>query len=103
MLSGQANDYFGDTHHLRGGSPTPNESSLRTGLTPGGSARQRRSYANALDFHRTAMSAAAKRDQNGAPLRSQGQQPPPPPQQQQPSATICNLSTPRNAQRCDNR
>jgi ATF/CREB family transcription factor len=37
MLSGQANDYFGDTHHLRGGSPTPNESSLRTGLTPGGS------------------------------------------------------------------
>ncbi|KAM5352466.1 hypothetical protein ACJ41O_005189 [Fusarium nematophilum] len=102
MLSGPANDYFGDTHHLRGGFPTPNESSLRTGLTPGGSgsmfpAPSPNSQAlfaqlasggatpSTLDFHRTAMSAAAKRDQNGAPPRSQGQpQPPPPPQQQQP-------------------
>ncbi|KAH7118161.1 hypothetical protein B0J13DRAFT_590222 [Dactylonectria estremocensis] len=36
MLSGPANDYCGDTH-LRGGFPTPNEYSLRSGLTPGGS------------------------------------------------------------------
>lgn len=35
MLSGPTGDYFGDTNHLRGGF-TPNESSLRTGLTPGG-------------------------------------------------------------------
>ncbi|KAH7109392.1 hypothetical protein B0J13DRAFT_462916 [Dactylonectria estremocensis] len=32
MFSGPANDYFGDTHHLRGSFPTPNESSLRTGF-----------------------------------------------------------------------
>lgn len=37
MLSGpQKDDYFSDGHHLRGGFPTPNESSLRSGLTPGG-------------------------------------------------------------------
>ncbi|KAI5462397.1 Aft1 HRA domain-containing protein [Mariannaea sp. PMI_226] len=94
MLSGPANDYFGDTtHHLRGGFPTPNESSLRTGLTPGGSgsmfpAPSPNSQAlfaqlasggatpSTIDFHRTAMNAAAKRDQvNGAPRQSQ---PPPP-------------------------
>lgn len=82
MLSGPANDYFSDTHHMRGGFPTPNESSLRTGLTPGGSgsmfpAPSPNSQAlfaqlasggatpSTLDFHRTAISAAAKRDQNG--------------------------------------
>merc|ERR1712169_58923 len=84
MLSGPANDYFGDTsHHLRGGFPTPNESSLRSGLTPGGSgsmfpAPSPNSQAfiaqlqsggatpSTLDFHRTALSAAAKRDKNQA-------------------------------------
>lgn len=95
MLSGPANDYFGDTsHHLRGGFPTPNESSLRSGLTPGGSgsmfpAPSPNSQAfiaqlasggatpSTLDFHRTAMSAAAKRDQtqsNGNPSQQQQQQ-----------------------------
>jgi ATF/CREB family transcription factor len=76
MLSGPANDYFGDTHHLRGGFPTPNESSLRTGLTPGGSgsmfpAPSPNSQAlfsqlagngatpGTLDFQRTALTAAA--------------------------------------------
>ena len=113
MLSGQANDYLGDTPHLSGGSPTPNESSLSTGLTPGGSgsmfpAQSPNSQLSAqlasggatpstLDFHRTAMSAAAKRDQNGAPPRSQGQQPPPPPQQQQPSVTSKPQEMPNGA------
>ncbi|KAG6010477.1 hypothetical protein E4U21_006479 [Claviceps maximensis] len=76
MLSGPANDYFSDTHHLRGGFPTPNESSLRSGLTPGGSgsmfpAPSPNSQAlfaqlasggatpSTIDFHRTAISAAA--------------------------------------------
>ncbi|KAJ1326390.1 ATF/CREB family transcription factor [Microdochium nivale] len=77
MLSGPANDYFGDTSHItRGTGFTPNESSLRTGLTPGGSgsmfpAASPNSQAlfaqlasggatpSTLDFHRTAMSAAA--------------------------------------------
>ena len=37
MLSGPAkDDYFSDSHHLRGGFPTPNESGMRSGLTPGG-------------------------------------------------------------------
>lgn len=80
MLSGPTNDYFGDTHHIRGGFPTPNESSMRTGLTPGGSgsmfpAPSPNSQAlfaqlassgatpGTIDFHRTALSAAAaKRD-----------------------------------------
>ncbi|KAK2593531.1 Transcription factor [Conoideocrella luteorostrata] len=96
MLSGPANDYFSDTHHLRGGFPTPNESSLRSGLTPGGSgsmfpAPSPNSQAlfaqlasggatpSTLDFHRTAISAAAaKRDQNPP-----GQQQTLPQQQQQ--------------------
>ncbi|RCI08499.1 hypothetical protein L249_8836 [Ophiocordyceps polyrhachis-furcata BCC 54312] len=89
MLSGPANDYFSDTHHLRGGFPTPNESSLRSGLTPGGSgsmfpAPSPNSQAlfaqlasggatpNTLDFHRTALSAAVKREQGAA----NAQQPP---------------------------
>ncbi|KAK1754635.1 transcription factor atf1 [Echria macrotheca] len=74
MLSGPANDYF-TNDHIRGGFPTPNESSLRTGLTPGGSGSmfpapspnsalfgQIGSTAptpGTLDFHRTALSAAA--------------------------------------------
>lgn len=81
MLSGpqKGDDYFSDGHHLRGGFPTPNESSLRSGLTPGGSGSMfpepsPNSQAlfmasggatpTTLDFHRTAMSAAAqKREQ----------------------------------------
>ena len=78
MLSGPtgSGDYFDS--HLRGGFPTPNESSLRTGLTPGGggsmfpapSPNSQALYQqlagggatpNTLDFHRTAMSAAAAR------------------------------------------
>jgi ATF/CREB family transcription factor len=102
MLSGPANDYFGDTHHLRGGFPTPNESSLRSGLTPGGGgsmfpAQSPGSQAfmaqlasggatpSTLDFHRTAIAAAAnaKRDQvNGTQPSTQ-----PPQAQPQPAAT----------------
>lgn len=80
MLSGPTGDYFGDTHHLRGGF-TPNESSLRTGLTPGGGgsmfpAPSPNSQAlfnqlasggatpSTIDFHRTALSAAAARKRN---------------------------------------
>lgn len=87
MLSGPT-DYFADSHHLRGGFPTPNESSLRSGLTPGGSgsmfpAPSPNSSAlfaqlasggatpSTLDFHRTAISAAAKRDQTNGTLPQQ--------------------------------
>ncbi|TGJ77563.1 hypothetical protein E0Z10_g10710 [Xylaria hypoxylon] len=77
MLSGPAGDYFGDTSHTLRSGFTPNESSLRTGLTPGGSgsmfpAPSPNSQAifaqlangggatpSTLDFHRTALSAAA--------------------------------------------
>jgi ATF/CREB family transcription factor len=79
MLSGPTGDYFADSHHLRGGF-TPNESSLRTGLTPGGGgsmfpAPSPNSQAifnqlasggatpSTLDFHRTALSAARKRNE----------------------------------------
>jgi ATF/CREB family transcription factor len=75
MLSGPTGDYFTESHHLRGGFPTPNESSMRTGLTPGGGGSMFPApspSANALfsqlaggggatpstiDFHRTAMNA----------------------------------------------
>ncbi|PHH77240.1 hypothetical protein CDD82_3600 [Ophiocordyceps australis] len=121
MLSGPANDYFADTHHLRGGFPTPNESSLRTGLTPGGSgsmfpAPSPNSQAifaqiasggatpGTLDFHRTALSAAVKREQtNGvaqstqqAPTQPQSQaqsQQVPQPQTQQPQQQSATSST----------
>lgn len=77
MLSGpQKEDYFSDGHHLRGGFPTPNESGLRSGLTPGGggsmfpepspnsqalfnSLASGGATPTTLDFHRTAMNAAA--------------------------------------------
>ena len=76
MLSGPANDYFGDTSHTLRSGFTPNESSLRTGLTPGGggtmfpapSPNTQAIFAqiasgaatpSTIDFHRTAMSAAA--------------------------------------------
>lgn len=114
MLSGPANDYFGDTHHLRGGFPTPNESSLRTGLTPGGSgsmfpAPSPNSQAlfaqlasggatpSTLDFHRTAMSAAAKRDQNGTAPRPQTQQTSQAQQPQQHSVTSQPQEMPNGA------
>lgn len=75
MLAGPAGtDYFSDSH-FRGGFPTPNESSLRTGLTPGGGGSMfpapspnTQALFNSLgggatpgtlDFHRTALSAAA--------------------------------------------
>ncbi len=80
MLSGPTSDYFSESHHLRGGF-TPNESSLRTGLTPGGGgsmfpAPSPNSQAlfnslasggatpSTLDFHRTALSAAAAQKRN---------------------------------------
>lgn len=78
MLGGPVNatDYFDPS--MRGSFPTPNESSLRTGLTPGGggsmfpapspnSQAMYQHMANGgatpvtLDFHRTAMNAAAAR------------------------------------------
>jgi ATF/CREB family transcription factor len=83
MLSGPTNDYFGDSH-LRGGFPTPNESSLRTGLTPGGGGSMfpqpspqamfnqlasGGATPSTLDFHRTAMNAAAA--QKGAGVHAQ--------------------------------
>jgi len=89
MLSGpQKEDYFGDGHHLRGGFPTPNESGLRSGLTPGGSGSMfpepspntqalfsslasGGATPSTIDFHRTALNAAAA--QNRRELQ-QGQQ-----------------------------
>ncbi|OBT61234.1 hypothetical protein VE03_09652, partial [Pseudogymnoascus sp. 23342-1-I1] len=85
MLSGPTGDYFGDTNHLRGGF-TPNESSLRTGLTPGGGGTMfptpspnSQAIFNQLagastatptvDFHRTAL-AASHRKQSEAPTPS---------------------------------
>lgn len=75
MLSGPTGvtgDYFDS--HIRGGFPTPNESSLRTGLTPGGGGSMfpapspgSQAFINSLasggatpstlEFHRTALSA----------------------------------------------
>ncbi|GKT50325.1 transcription factor atf21 [Colletotrichum spaethianum] len=93
MLSGPTSDYFSDTHHLRGGFPTPNESSLRTGLTPGGSGsmfpapspNSQQLFAqlasggatpSTIDFHRTALSAAAKRETQNQNQNQNQQQPP---------------------------
>lgn len=100
MLSGPANDYFGETSHIRGGFPTPNESSLRTGLTPGGSGSMFPAPSpnsallaqlagggatpSTLEFHRTALSAAAKREMQNA--AENHQQPP----TSQPAATSNN-------------
>lgn len=89
MLSGPTNDYFGDANpHIRGGFPTPNESSLRTGLTPGGSgsmfpapspntalfaqlAGGGGATPSTLEFHRTAVSAAHKRERENAAQNQQ--------------------------------
>lgn len=83
MLTGPANnnDYFSGDHHFSGSFPTPNESSLRTGLTPGGggsmfpqpspnsqalynSLQSGGATPGTLDFHRTAMTARAHSQQN---------------------------------------
>lgn len=80
MLAGPAgqSDYFDG---ISRGFPTPNESSLRTGLTPGGggsmfpapspgsqalyqSLQNGGATPGTLDFHRTAMNAAAARKNN---------------------------------------
>lgn len=91
MLSGPAkDDYFGDGHHLRGGFPTPNESGMRSGLTPGGSGSMFSDTGpsaaifnqlasggatpGTLDFHRTAMSAAAQQKRDHAQAQAQAQQ-----------------------------
>lgn len=83
MLTGPTgnNDYFNSDHHFAGSFPTPNESSLRTGLTPGGggsmfpqpSPNSQAIYnqlqsggatPGTLDFHRTAMTARAQSQTN---------------------------------------
>jgi ATF/CREB family transcription factor len=84
MLSGPAGvagDYFDS--HIRGGFPTPNESSLRTGLTPGGGGSMfpapspgSQAFINSLasggatpstlEFHRTAINARKAESQNYA-------------------------------------
>lgn len=85
MLSGPSgsNDYFSSDHHFAGSFPTPNESSLRTGLTPGGGGSMfpqpspnSQAIFNAiqsggatpgtLDFHRTAMHARAASQVNNS-------------------------------------
>ncbi|KAJ2901478.1 bZIP transcription factor [Zalerion maritima] len=98
MLSGPTGDYFSEPHHLRGNFPTPNESSLRSGLTPGGggsmfpapspgngqSLYMPNPTPNTLEFQKTAMSAAAKHGQpqtTQAPSQSVTSQP------QQPAST----------------
>jgi len=94
MLSGPTavtGDYFDS--HIRGGFPTPNESSLRTGLTPGGGGSMfpapspgSQAFINSLasggatpstlEFHRTALSARQAEIQshkftNGASTQAQ--------------------------------
>ncbi|EME46046.1 hypothetical protein DOTSEDRAFT_70140 [Dothistroma septosporum NZE10] len=99
MLTGPtgSNDYFNSDHHFGGSFPTPNESSLRTGLTPGGggsmfpqpSPNSQAIYnqlqsggatPGTLDFHRTAMTARAQSQANtntyGLGNTSQAQQNP---------------------------
>lgn len=83
MLTGPtgSHDYFNSDHHFNGSFPTPNESSLRSGLTPGGggsmfphaSPNSQALYNHlqsggatpgTLDFHRTAMSARTQTQAN---------------------------------------
>lgn len=91
MLTGPANnnDYFNSDHHFTGSFPTPNESSLRTGLTPGGggsmfphpSPNSQALYnqlqsggatPGTLDFHRTAMTARAQTAANNYTMQHNG-------------------------------
>ncbi len=86
--SGETGDYF---NQIGRGFPTPNESSLRTGLTPGGggsmfpapSPNSQALYQQlqsggatpgTLDFHRTAMNAAARSKNNQFTSNPQDQQ-----------------------------
>ncbi|KAL8651459.1 MAG: hypothetical protein Q9210_003236 [Variospora velana] len=101
MLGGPVGtgDYFDPS--IRGSFPTPNESSLRTGLTPGGGgsmfpAPSPNSQAlfnqlasggatpGTLDFHRAAMSAAASRKDHNGPNGTTSQ----PSEQRAPVATM---------------
>ncbi len=91
MLTGPtgSNDYFNSDHHFAGSFPTPNESSLRTGLTPGGggsmfpqpSPNSQAIYnqlqsggatPGTLDFHRTAMTARAQTQANNFTIPQNG-------------------------------
>ncbi|KAK6385236.1 hypothetical protein LTR65_009277 [Meristemomyces frigidus] len=91
MLTGPtgSNDYFNSDHHFAGSFPTPNESSLRTGLTPGGggsmfpqpSPNSQAIYnqlqsggatPGTLDFHRTAMTARAQNQANNYSIQQNG-------------------------------
>jgi ATF/CREB family transcription factor len=91
MLTGPtgSNDYFNSDHHFAGSFPTPNESSLRSGLTPGGggsmfpqpSPNSQALYnqlqnggatPGTLDFHRTAMNARAQNQVNSYNNNLQG-------------------------------
>ncbi|KAJ5257703.1 hypothetical protein N7524_009259 [Penicillium chrysogenum] len=67
MLPGPTgpNDYFDS---IGRGFPTPNESSLRTGLTPG----ERRRHPSTIDFHRTALTA--KKNNSNAPTSNPNEQ-----------------------------
>ncbi|KAJ5228306.1 hypothetical protein N7489_009014 [Penicillium chrysogenum] len=76
MLPGPTgpNDYFDS---IGRGFPTPNESSLRTGLTPGGGgsmfpAPKRRRHPSTIDFHRTALTA--KKNNSNAPTSNPNEQ-----------------------------
>jgi ATF/CREB family transcription factor len=91
MLTGPTgqNDYFNSDHHFSASFPTPNESSLRTGLTPGGggsmfpqpSPNSQALYnqlqsggatPGTLDFHRTAMTARAQSQANSYTMPQNG-------------------------------
>lgn len=99
MLTGPTgtNDYFNSDHHFGNSLITPNESSLRTGLTPGGggsmfpqpspnsqalynSLQSGGATPGTLDFHRTAMHARAQNQNpyniSSNPANTQGQQNP---------------------------
>ncbi|KAF3761214.1 hypothetical protein M406DRAFT_83788 [Cryphonectria parasitica EP155] len=103
MLSAPQADYFSD-QFSRGGFPTPNESSLRTGLTPGGSGSMFPTGVpspntaalfnlgaggvtpGTVDFHRTALRAAAEqRDHPGQQLPATSQ-----PQEMNGASTVKN-------------
>ena len=110
MLAGPAgsSDYFDG---ISRGFPTPNESSLRTGLTPGGggsmfpapSPGSQALFAQlqnggatpgTLDFHRTAMNAAAARKNNSYTQTSN-------PQNQEQSQTTTNMDQKQQQQSSD--
>ena len=91
MLSGPTSDYFSNDH-IRNGFPTPNESNLRTGLTPGGSgsmfpapsptsqalygqlASGPSATPGTLEFHRAALSISAAKREHESRAQAQAQQ-----------------------------